>query len=65
MSLVSDPEPVMHAVLEQIQKSLDSFKRLWAKFSRVNREPVTLSRGLVPEREENAEIAEAHYTELF
>ena len=48
-----------------IQKFLGSFRRLWAKFIRASREPVTLSRGLVLEREENGEVSGARYGELF
>ena len=51
---------------KEIQKFLGSFRRrLWAKFIRASREPVTLSRGLVPEREENGEVFGARYGELF
>lgn len=63
--LQCSPKPKPLTRWAKIQKFLDSFKRLWAKFSRANREPVTLSRGLVPEREENAEVAETRYTEFF
>ena len=48
-----------------LQKFRDRFRLLLAKFSRENREPVTLSSGLVPEREENAEITGKRYVKLF
>jgi len=49
----------------RIKKFLESFGRLRDRFRRASREPVTLSRGLVPEREENAEIMERRYVNLF
>jgi len=49
----------------RIKKFLDSLRRLRDKFSRASREPVTLSRGLVPERDENTEIMEKRYVDLF
>ena len=49
----------------RIKKFLISLKRLRDMFSRASREPVTLSRGLVPERDENAEIMEKRYMDLF
>jgi len=49
----------------RIQKFLENFRRLWAKFSRASREPVTISGGLVPEREENAEVTEKRFLKLF
>jgi len=49
----------------RIQKFLENFRRLWAKFSRASREPVTLSRGLVPDHEENAEVTEKRFGGLF
>lgn len=48
-----------------LQKFRDGFKVLLTKFSRASREPVTLSSGLVPEREENAEITGKRYVKLF
>ena len=49
----------------RIKKFLENLRRLRDKFSRASREPVTLSRGLVPERDENAEITEKRYVDLF
>ena len=43
----------------------DKFRSLLAKFNRASQGPITLSRGLVPEREENAEIAEGRFAKLF
>ena len=40
----------------KIRKFLDRFRQLLAKFARASQGPITLSRGLVPEREENAEF---------
>ena len=42
----------------QIQKFRDRFRQLLDKFARAYQGPITLSRGLVPEREENAEYGE-------
>ena len=47
------------------QRFRDKFRLLLAKFNRAGRGPVTLSRGLVPEREENAEIAGGRFAKLF
>jgi len=49
----------------RIKKFLESLGRLRDKFRRASREPVTLSRGLVPERNENAEVMEKRYVDLF
>ena len=46
------------------RKFRDRFKRLLAKFTRASRGPMTLSRGLVPEREENAELADALFSHV-
>jgi len=54
-----------HARRTSFQKIQDKFRLLRAKFSRANRGPVTLSEGLVPEREENAEVVEKRYAKLF
>ena len=43
----------------------DKFRLLLGKFNRASRGPVTLSHGLVPEREENAEIAGGRFAKLF
>ena len=43
----------------------DRFKLLLAKFTRASRGPITLSRGLVSEREENAELTEKRHAKLF
>jgi len=43
----------------------DKFRLFLAKFSRANRGPVTLSDGLIPEREENAEVAQTRFGGLF
>ena len=47
------------------QRFRDKFRLLLAKFNRASRGPVTLSRGLVPEREENGEIAGGRFAKLF
>jgi hypothetical protein len=73
---VADPSPVpAHQVTSQVktharrgslhQKFRDKFKRLLTKFNRASRGPTTLSSGLVPEREENAEITGRRYLRLF
>ena len=49
----------------RIKKFLISLIRLRDMFGRASREPVTLSRGLVPELDENAEIMEKRYMGLF
>ena len=49
----------------RIKKFLISLMRLRDMFGRANREPVTLSRGLVPELDENAEIMEKRYVGLL
>lgn len=49
----------------RIKRFLENLGRLRDKFRRASREPVTLSRGLVPEHEENAEIMERRYVDLF
>lgn len=41
-----------------LRKFRDRFKLLLAKFTRAGQGPMTLSRGLVAEREENAELTE-------
>jgi len=41
-----------------LQRIRDKLKLLLAKFGRVNRGPITISEGLVPEREEGAEVVE-------
>ena len=43
----------------------DKFRLFLARFSRASRGPVTLSDGLVPEREDNAEIAQTRFGGLF
>jgi len=48
-----------------LQRFRDKFRLLLAKFNRASGGPITLSRGLVPEREENAEIAGGRFTKLF
>ena len=54
-----------HTRKSSLRKIQDRFKLLLAKFSRVSRRPVTLSDGLIPEREENAEASERRYAKLF
>ena len=49
----------------RIKKFLISLIRLRDVFSRASREPVALSRGLVPELDENTEIMEKRYVGLF
>lgn len=49
----------------RLRRIQDKFKLLLARFSRVSRGPITLSDGLVPEREENAEVSEGRYARLF
>ena len=47
------------------QKIREKFRLFLAKFSHASREPGTISDGLVPEREENAEITGARFGGLF
>lgn len=47
------------------QRIREKFGLFLAKFSRASGGPTTLSEGLVPEREENAEIIETRFRKLF
>jgi len=48
-----------------LQRFRDKFRLLLAKFNRAGRGPVTLSHGLVQEREESAEITGGRFAKLF
>jgi hypothetical protein len=77
-ALIADPSPVdggpPRGPLEEpetpvrkgsLRKFRDKFRQLLAKFSRANQGPITLSSGLVPEREENAKTTEKRFAKLF
>ena len=51
--------------VHKFQKFQDRFKQLLTKFSRTDQGPITLSSGLVPERDESTEAMEKHYAALF
>jgi len=56
---------VGHVRRTKFQRIREKFRLLLAKFSRTDRGPITLSDGLVPEREENAEVVEKRFGKLF
>lgn len=54
-----------HVRRGSFKKIREKFRLLLTKFGRASREPITLSDGLIPEHEENAEVAEKRYAGLF
>ena len=64
VSARSSKKGVMASTKEGLRKLRDRSKVLLGMFTRASREPVTLSRGLVPERDEDAET-QRRYEDLF